>query len=142
MKSARDYIRMYLIRAHTYYLTRMWGHKIHFSAIVSFSAFLDRTDPKLIEIGEFSIVTRGACILSHDYSRAISAKTSIGKNCMIGVNVVVLPGVSIGDEVIVGAGSVVTKDIESNSLAVGNPATVIRKIKTKKYGQLLADEYA
>jgi maltose O-acetyltransferase len=50
--------------------------------------------------------------------------------------------VSIGDEVIVGAGSVVTKDIESNSLAVGNPATVIRKIKTKKYGQLLADEYA
>lgn len=139
MKALRNYIRTYLIKMRSLYLARVWGHKIHSTAIVSFSAYLDRTNPRLIEIGAYSIITRGAVVLSHDYSRATSAKTSIGKNCMIGVNAIVLPGVSIGDEVIVGAGSVVTKDIVSNSLAVGNPAKVIKKIRTRQYGQLLPD---
>lgn len=46
-------------------------------------------------------------------------------------------GVRIGDEVIVGAGSVVTKDVPSNSIVAGNPARIIRQgITTRKYGQL------
>ena len=52
----------------------------------------------------------------------------IGNNVWIGGNVVVLPGVTIGDNVTIGAGSVVNKDIESNSIAVGNPCKVIKKI--------------
>jgi acetyltransferase-like isoleucine patch superfamily enzyme len=51
----------------------------------------------------------------------------IGSNVWIGGNAIVLPGVSIGDNVIVGAGAVVTKDLPSNSVAVGNPARVIRQ---------------
>ncbi len=52
----------------------------------------------------------------------------VGNNVWIGGNVVVLPGVSIGYNVTIGAGSVVTKDIPSNSIAVGNPCRVIKNI--------------
>lgn len=52
----------------------------------------------------------------------------VGNNVWIGGNVIVLPGVTIGDNVTIGAGSVVTKDVESNSIAVGNPCKVIKKI--------------
>lgn len=54
---------------------------------------------------------------------------SIGDDCWIGGNAVILPGVSIGKRCVIGAGAVVTKDIPDDSLAVGNPAQVIRKIK-------------
>ena len=53
---------------------------------------------------------------------------TIGNNVWIGGSVTILPGVSIGDNVTIGAGSVVTKDIPSNSVAVGNPCKVIKHI--------------
>ncbi len=52
----------------------------------------------------------------------------VGDNVWIGGNVIVLPGVTIGDNTVIGAGSVVTKDVPSNVLAVGNPCRVIRTI--------------
>lgn len=48
---------------------------------------------------------------------------------MIGANVTILPGVTIGNNVVIGAGAVVTKDIPDNSLAVGVPARVIKEIE-------------
>ena len=58
------------------------------------------------------------------------AKTiEVGSNVWIGGNVVVLPGVKIGDNAVIGAGSVITKDIPSNVVAVGNPCKVIKKIE-------------
>ena len=52
----------------------------------------------------------------------------IGNNVWIGGNVVVLPGVTIGDNCVIGAGSILTKDIPENSVAVGNPCKVIKKL--------------
>lgn len=59
----------------------------------------------------------------------------IGENVWIGANAVVLPGITIGDNSVIGAGSVVTKDIPPNVIAVGNPCRVIREIgeHDKKY---------
>lgn len=54
-------------------------------------------------------------------------KTEIGKNCFIGIRVAVMPGITIGDKCVVGSNSVVTKDIPSLSMAVGNPAKVIKR---------------
>lgn len=53
----------------------------------------------------------------------------VGNNVWFGANVTVVPGVTIGDNCVIGAGSVVVKDIPDNSLAVGNPCRVIRTIK-------------
>ena len=63
------------------------------------------------------------------------APITIGNNVWIGGSVCVLPGVTIGDNVVIGAGSVVAKDIPDNVIAVGNPCRVIREIteEDKKY---------
>lgn len=53
---------------------------------------------------------------------------TIGDNCWIGANVTICPGVSIGENTVIGAGSVVTKDIPANVVAVGNPCRVLREI--------------
>ena len=67
----------------------------------------------------------------------------IGKNCWLGAGVIVVPGVTIGDNSVIGAGAVVTKDIPANVVAVGTPARVLRKIgdHDRKYyhGQLEID---
>lgn len=55
----------------------------------------------------------------------------IGRDCWIGGRVTILPGVTIGDRSVIGAGSVVTKNIPSDSLAVGNPARVAKKLNQK-----------
>lgn len=63
---------------------------------------------------------------------------TIGNNVWIGANVTVLPGVSIGDNSVIGAGSVVNKDISANVLAVGNPCRVVRELTDEdkyKYGK-------
>lgn len=52
----------------------------------------------------------------------------IGRNCWLGAGVIVVPGISIGDNSVIGAGSVVTRDIPDNVLAVGNPCRVLREI--------------
>ncbi len=61
----------------------------------------------------------------------VSKPISIGKNCWIGGDVKILAGVKIGDNSIIGTGSIVTKDIPSNVIAVGNPCKILRKIDEK-----------
>ena len=61
-------------------------------------------------------------------SKEYAYPVTVGHNVWIGGNVVILPGVSIGDNSIIGGGSVVTKDIPANVIAVGNPCKVIREL--------------
>ena len=66
---AREILRAWVISLRNLYLRLFWGHDIHPTTIVSFSAFMDRTCPQNISIGEYSIITRGVVIMSHDFSR-------------------------------------------------------------------------
>ena len=76
-------------------------------------------------------------MLAHDMCRRLKATTKIGRCCFIGANAIILPGVKIGDEVVVGSGAVVTKDVPSNCIVAGNPAKVIKQgIHTRKYGMI------
>ena len=97
---------------------------------------IDVTRPELLEIGEFVLLHRGTTIMTHDFaSRAFlhkfndfipsHGKVKIGNNVWLGQNVSILKGVTIGDNVVIGYGSIVTKNIPSNSVAVGSPAKVI-----------------
>ncbi|MBO4573529.1 MAG: sugar O-acetyltransferase [Clostridia bacterium] len=69
------------------------------------------------------------------YQCQYNLPVKIGKNCWLGAGVIVLPGVTIGDNAVIGAGSVVTHDIPSNVVAYGTPCRVIRKIdeRDEKY---------
>ena len=66
-------------------------------------------------------------------SELIPAKPiRIGKNCFVGCNAIILKGTVLGDGCVVGAGAVVAGEFESNSVIVGNPARVIRRIGAKQ----------
>ena len=101
---------------------------------------LDITRPWLLEIGEDVSITDHVVVLTHDFSFSTVAKCSygiypscgkvkIGNNVYIGSHAKILPGVTIGDNVIIGAGSIVTKDIDSNCVVAGCPARVISHIE-------------
>lgn len=101
---------------------------------------MDKTFPAGIHIDEESYLASGAIVFSHDFSRGLKTNTYIGKKCFIGANAIIMAGIKIGDEVIVGSGAVVTKDVPSNCIVVGNPARIIREnIKTGKFGQLATE---
>lgn len=119
-------------------LTAVYGMHIDRSARISFGTKLDKTNPKGIHVGEESYIASGALIFTHDYARGIHKDTYIGKRCFIGANAIVMCGINIGDEVIVGAGAIVTKDVPSHCIVAGNPAKIIKTdIHTKKFGQLI-----
>lgn len=82
--------------------SRIWGHQVANTASISFGAFLDKTYPKGIEVGEYTLISREAMILSHDYTRSLYAETKIGNYCLIGARAIILPGITIGDHVVVG----------------------------------------
>ncbi|MDY0315507.1 MAG: acyltransferase [Bacteroidales bacterium] len=89
----------------------------------------------LVEIGEGFISAPGSIILAHDASTVTHTgklrveKTIIGKNVFLGANAVVLPGVKVGDNSIIGAGAVVTKDVAEGIVVGGNPAKFISSVK-------------
>jgi acetyltransferase-like isoleucine patch superfamily enzyme len=94
---------------------------------IAHKAHLDKSvHPKGVHIGDRTWVLNGAFVMAHDHCRSLKVDTYIGHDCVIGVNAIVMPGVKIGNEVIIGSGSVVTKDIPNNCIAVGNPAKVIK----------------
>lgn len=97
---------------------------------------IDYTRPCLVEIGSNVRMLKGFTLLTHDFVTATfiarygdfipsSGKVKIGNNVYFGRNCTVLKGVTIGDNVIVGYGSIVTRDIPSNSVCVGSPARVV-----------------
>jgi acetyltransferase-like isoleucine patch superfamily enzyme len=103
--------------------------------VISFSARLDKTNPRGVHIGKYTVVTFGAAILTHDYVNKRDRDVHIGDNCFIGAHSMILPGVTIGDSCIVAAASVVVRDLPAGSLVTGNPARVVEhNVKTAHYG--------
>lgn len=95
------------------------------------NSLIDTLFPEMVEIGDHFTSAPGSIILAHDASPAQFIgkyrvqKTKIGSFVFLGANSVILPGVTIGDNVIIGAMSVVTKDVPPNSVVCGNPAKFI-----------------
>ncbi len=129
------------------------------------SMSIDRQRPWMLKIGNYCKITKGVTILTHDYSRSVlrraygeiigeAGETVIGDNVFIGMYSIVLMGSRIGNNVIIGAGSVVSGIIPDNCVAAGNPCRVIctleehykkRKQKTineaKMYYKTFVEQY-
>lgn len=120
------------------YLRRVFGMDIHPTVQFSLNASFDRTYPKGVHVGRDSWVALGAVILTHDRTRGLYLHTRIGERCFIGARSLILPGIQVGDECIVAAGAVVTKDVPSRCIVAGNPARVIREnIEVVEYGRFV-----
>lgn len=113
------------------------GKHVHFGKNVYANFNLTMVDDGHIYVGDYTmfapsviVATAGHPILPElrETVYQYNMPVHIGKNCWIGAGAIILPGVTIGDQVVVGAGSVVTKDLPSNVVAVGNPCRVIREI--------------
>ena len=94
-------------------------------------------DPAPVEFGDHVLIgpncnfyTVGHPVDANLRNQGLATKKPIkvGNNVWIGGNVIVLPGVTIGDNVTIGAGSVVTKDIPSNCVALGSPCKVVKNL--------------
>ncbi len=94
------------------------------------------TDPVLLEIGDYVKITQGVVIITHDYSRSVlrrvygqiigdGAPVIIGNNVFIGINSIILMGTELGNNTIVGAGSVVKGKFPPNVVIAGCPAKII-----------------
>ncbi|MBC5686378.1 sugar O-acetyltransferase [Roseburia sp. AM51-8] len=115
-----------------------WGGKhVHFGDGVYANFGLTCVDDTHIYVGSHTLfgpnvvlATAGHPMLPELRKHGIqyNMPIHIGENCWLGAGVIVVPGVTIGDNVVIGASSVVTKDIPSNSVAMGTPCRVVRQI--------------
>lgn len=113
------------------------GHHVHFGKSIYANYNLTMVDDTHIYVGDYTmfgpnvtIATAGHPILPElrQQGYQYNAPVHIGKNCWIGAGVIIVPGITIGDNVVIGAGSVVTKDLPDNVIAVGNPCKVLREV--------------
>ena len=116
------------------------GHHVHFGTGIYANFNLTLVDDTHIYIGDHVMIAPNVTIATgtHPISPKLRQKgiqynlpVHIGKNVWIGSGVQIMPGVTIGENTIIGAGSVVTKDIPSDVVAFGNPCEVVREISER-----------
>jgi acetyltransferase-like isoleucine patch superfamily enzyme len=93
--------------------------------------FVDGVNPHLISIGDYSVVGFHSALLAHCPIRG-ALPCRVGKYVYIGFGAIILPGITVGDNCLIGAGVVVTKDVPAGSIAAGNPAKVLRELTQDK----------
>jgi acetyltransferase-like isoleucine patch superfamily enzyme len=132
------FLREGLVTLRRLYYTKVWGMDLDPTCTFSLSVRFDKTYPRGIHVGPETYVAFDAAILTHDTTRHLYLDTRIGRRCFIGARSIILPGLTIGDESVVAAGSVVTKDVPPRSVVAGNPAKVIRSnIEVGPYGRFI-----
>lgn len=135
------WLRRIIVKSKWLYYTRIWGMDIHPTVSFSLNVRFDKTYPRGVHIGEESYIAFDVAILCHDMSRGIYRDTRIGRRCFVGARSIILPGVQIGDECVIGSGSVVTKDVPSRCVVAGNPAVILREnIEVGRFGRFLSAE--
>lgn len=127
------------------------GHNTHFYS--PWSINVDTQRPWMIEIGDNVHITAGVTILQHGYDWAViqkkygevigsSGKVKIGNNVFVGTKTTILKGITIGDNVIIGANSLVNKSLPSDGVYAGNPARFIMSLDeyySKRKGEQLSE---
>lgn len=128
--------RNVLVGTKRWLYVRVFGMDIHPTVQFSLSTNLDKTNPRGIHIGAHSYLSFDVAILTHDLTRGVRRHTRIGERCFIGCRSVIMPGVTIGDGSVVGAGSIVLSDVPPNCAVAGNPAKIIREgINVGRFGR-------
>ncbi|MDY6950048.1 MAG: acyltransferase [Thermodesulfobacteriota bacterium] len=107
-------------------LLKAMGVSVGKGVFIGKYCIIDDTFPELITIEDEANISFGVAIISHDASRSEVAPVLIKRGVFLGARSVILPGVTIGEKSVVGAGSVVTRDVPPNTIVAGVPAKAIR----------------
>lgn len=129
----RGWNKLRLILDNDYYpeYLRNQGVKIGRATVIIYPSYVDARLPYLVEIGNNVIISLNSTILTHDSSTAFAGdmikvgRVTIEDNCFIGANCTILCGVTIGKNSIIGAGSVVNRDVPDGSVYGGSPIRYI-----------------
>jgi len=126
------------------WLWKMTGVNIKGRINIAYDVYYDVGNAHLITIEEDVWIAPGVKILCHrrdasmyykggDYNKLpyVFGKVVLEKGCSIGMGAMIMPGVTIGEGAMIGSGAVVTKDIPAWTIAVGNPAKVIKEVPPK-----------
>ena len=126
-------------------LWRWMGAKVGKDCFIGYEVWVDMTNTHLVELEDHVHVANRCLLLCHqrnldDYSigddyASLSyhkKKIVLKKGCLLGMETMVMPGVTIGEGAIVGAGSLVTKDIPAWTIATGRPAKVVKQISVRE----------
>ena len=113
------------------------GHHVHFGKNIYANFNLTLVDDTHLYVGDYSMFGPNVTIATAGHpidpelrrqGLQYNMPVHIGKNCWLGAGVIVMPGVTIGDNTVIGAGSIVTRDIPSGVVAVGNPCRILRGV--------------
>lgn len=135
------------VRAWRMYILHAKGYKnISSATVIESGVKLDKLNRKGIHIGSGCLIASGTTILTHEHifvkpdGSYYFKDTYIGKNCFVGVNSLICPGVHIGNECVVGGGTIVTKDVPDNCMVVGVPAKIVKTgIRMNNHARLEGD---
>ena len=109
------------------FLHRITGTKIGTNIFLAPYVFIDDQFPELITIEDNAIISFRTTIIAHDDSRGIVSPVTIKRNAWIGACAIILPGVIVGEKAVVGAGTVIAKDVPSKTTVVGAEIRIINK---------------
>lgn len=128
---------------------RWMGATVGKDCFIGYEVWVDMTNTNLIEIEDHVHIANRCLLLCHqrdlknynigdDYAKLPynKGKIVLKRGCLIGMNSMIMPGVTIGEGVIIGAGSLVTKDIPAWTIATGRPAKVVKYITIKTQNQI------
>ena len=128
-------------KAYSRFLGVSFGKNCRILGVVDFGS-----EPYLIDIGDNVTITHGVSFITHDGGVALFRKEypginffgriSVRNNVFIGLKTIILPNVIIGSNVVIGAGSLITKDIPDNVVVAGVPAKIIRTIDEYKFNRI------
>lgn len=120
---------------------RWMGAKVGKDCFIGYEVWIDMTNTNLVELEDHVHIANRCILLCHqrdlsnyfigdDYAKLpyVRKKITLKKGCLLGMDTIVMPGVTVGEGSIIGAGSIVTKDIPDWTIATGRPAKVIKNI--------------
>jgi acetyltransferase-like isoleucine patch superfamily enzyme len=124
---------------------RWMGAKVGKNCFIGYEVWIDMTNTHLVELEDHVHIANRCLLLCHqrdlsnyhvgdDYAKLgyIRRKIHLKKGCLIGMDTIIMPGVTVGEGAIIGAGSLVSKDIPAWTIAAGRPAKVIKQVPERK----------
>ena len=143
IREARRQVSFFFRKVRNTYF-RIMGIDVGKNVFISYGAWLDIQDGKII-IEDNVRITNGCKVLSHDHSawitrggKDICSVTTIKEGAFIGMNAIVLPGITVGKYAVVGAGCVISKDVPDGAILVGQSNRIVKmkNLDTGKYEKL------